>query len=50
LAAAALASDGDQYLGSWAGTWSGQDGSSGHFTLKGTFAARRQLEDREKLI
>jgi hypothetical protein len=28
-----LASDGDQYLGSWAGTWTGQDGSSGHFTL-----------------
>ena len=28
-----LAADGDQYLGSWAGTWNGQDGSSGHFTL-----------------
>jgi hypothetical protein len=30
---AALAADGDQYLGSWAGTWAGQDGSSGHFQL-----------------
>jgi hypothetical protein len=28
-----LAADGDQYLGSWAGTWAGQDGSSGHFQL-----------------
>jgi hypothetical protein len=27
------AADGDPYLGSWAGTWNGQDGSSGHFTL-----------------
>jgi len=31
--APAHAADGDQYLGSWAGTWTGQDGSSGHFTL-----------------
>jgi hypothetical protein len=31
--APAMAADGDQYLGSWAGTWAGQDGSSGHFQL-----------------
>jgi hypothetical protein len=29
----ALAADGDPFLGSWAGSWTGQDGSSGHFTL-----------------
>jgi hypothetical protein len=27
------AADGDQYLGTWAGTWAGADGSSGHFHL-----------------
>ena len=31
--APALAADGDQYLGSWSGTWAGADGSSGHFQL-----------------
>jgi hypothetical protein len=30
--APALAADGDQYLGTWAGTWAGKD-SSGHFQL-----------------
>src|SRR5580704_8525377 len=31
--APALAADGDQYLGTWSGTWAGADGSSGHFQL-----------------
>jgi hypothetical protein len=31
--APALAADGDQYLGTWAGTWAGADNSSGHFQL-----------------
>lgn len=29
----AAAADGDQYLGSWAGTWAGNDNSSGRFQL-----------------
>lgn len=29
----ARAADGDQYLGTWSGTWAGADGSSGHFQL-----------------
>ena len=29
----ARAADGDQYLGSWSGTWTGADNSSGHFKL-----------------
>jgi hypothetical protein len=32
LAVPAIAADGDQYLGTWAGTWRGDD-SSGHFRL-----------------
>jgi hypothetical protein len=28
-----LAADGDQYLGTWSGSWAGADGSSGHFQL-----------------
>ena len=32
LAAPAIAADGDQYLGTWTGTWQG-DNSSGHFQL-----------------
>jgi hypothetical protein len=32
LAAPAIAADGDQYLGTWSGTWRGDD-SSGHFQL-----------------
>lgn len=31
--APALAADGDQYLGTWSGTWAGADNSSGHFQL-----------------
>jgi hypothetical protein len=31
--APALAADGDQYLGTWSGSWAGADGSSGHFQL-----------------
>jgi hypothetical protein len=31
--APAFAADGDQYLGSWSGTWAGADNSSGHFQL-----------------
>jgi hypothetical protein len=32
--APARGADGDQYLGTWPGTWTGADGSSGHFQLK----------------
>jgi hypothetical protein len=32
LTAPAIAADGDQYLGTWTGTWQG-DNSSGHFRL-----------------
>ena len=31
--APARAADGDQYLGTWSGSWAGADGSSGHFKL-----------------
>jgi hypothetical protein len=33
FAAPAGAADGDQYLGTWSGTWAGADNSSGHFQL-----------------
>jgi hypothetical protein len=29
----AQAADGDQYLGTWSGSWAGADNSSGHFQL-----------------
>lgn len=33
LAPSSRAAEGDQYLGTWSGTWAGADGSSGHFQL-----------------
>lgn len=34
LAPASRAGDGDQYLGTWPGSWTGADGASGHFQLE----------------